>query len=127
MIAVDASLLVAWLSPEDRHHESADDFLAQWAGEDLVLHPLTLAEVLVGGVRLNRGPEMLSDMEQFGIRIAVPEDGEPLRLATLRATTGLKMPDCCVLDTAITHQADLATFDNALAAAARNAGLDVLT
>ena len=127
MIAVDASLLVAWLSLEDRHHEAAEDFLTVRAGEDLVLHPLTLAEVLVGGVRLNRGPEMLSDMEQLGIRVAVPEEGEPLRLATLRATTALKMPDCCVLDTAITHQADLATFDDALAAAARNVGLDVLT
>ena len=127
MIVVDASLLVAWLWPEDRHHDAADDFLTEWAGEDLILHPLTLAEVLVGGVRLDRGPEMVSDMEQLGIRVAAPADGEPLRVATLRATTGLKMPDCCVLDTAITNQADLATFDEALAAAARSAGLQVLT
>ena len=127
MIAVDASLLVAWLWPEDRHHDAADDFLTERAGEDLILHPLTLAEVLVGGVRLDRGTEMLADMQQLGIRVASPGDGEPLRLATLRVTTGLKMPDCCVLDTAITHQADLATFDDALAVAARNAGLDVLT
>ena len=92
-----------------------------------VIHAVNLAEVLVGGVRLDRGIEMLADMQQLGIRVAAPEDGEPLRLATLRVTTGLKMPDCCVLDTAIAHQADLATVGETLAAAARNAGLQVLT
>ena len=127
MIALDASVLVAHFAPQDAHHQDATRLLTQLAGQGLVIHTVNLAEVLVGGVRLNRGPEMLSDMEQLGIRIAAPADGEPLRLATLRATTGLKMPDCCVLDTAITHEADLATFDDALAAAARNAGLQVLT
>ena len=127
MIALDARVLVAHFARQDSHHKDATRLLTQLAGQGLVIHTVNLAEVLVGGVRLNRGPEMLSDMEQLGIRMAAPSDGEPLRLATLRATTGLKMPDCCVLDTAVTHQADLATFDDALAAAARNAGLQVLT
>ncbi len=48
-----------------------------------------------------------------------------LRLAELRATTGLKLPGCCVLDVAIRHQARLATFDDALAAAARQRGVTV--
>lgn len=51
---------------------------------------------------------------------------DPLRLARLRATTGLKLPDCCALDAALGHGASLATFDEALAAAARRLGVDVL-
>ena len=127
MIVLDASVLVAHFARQDSHHKDATRLLTQLAGQGLVIHAVNLAEVLVGGVRQGRGQAMQRDCEAMGIRVVVPEDGEPLRLATLRATTGLKMPACCVLDTAITHRADLATFDDALAAAARNAGLDVLT
>ncbi|MGH9122899.1 MAG: PIN domain-containing protein [Acidimicrobiales bacterium] len=47
-------------------------------------------------------------------------------MAELRASTGLKLPDCCVLDVAIHHQASLATFDTTLASAARHRGVAVL-
>lgn len=49
---------------------------------------LNLAEVLVGGVSAGRGQEMLADLEAIGIRTAERPDGEALRLATLRATSG---------------------------------------
>ena len=68
---------------------------------------------------------MLDDLQAAGITVAPHDDSEPLRLAELRATTGLKLPDCCVLDIAIHHQAHLATFDDALAAAARQRGVPV--
>ena len=50
-----------------------------------------------------------------------------LRLADLRAMTGLKMPDCCALLTAEHRGARLATFDNALGRAAGTRGLTVIT
>jgi len=75
--------------------------------------------VLVGGARVGRGQEMLTDLEGIGVHVANRQDGEPLRLANLRAASGLRLPDCCALDTALTTGSTLATFDDALAKAAR--------
>ena len=119
MITLDASVLIAHLYPRDPHHQAATAFLRASADEAFLIHSLNLAEVLVGGVKAGRGEEMLADLQAIGIRVSDRVDGEPLRLADLRADTGLKLPDCCALDTAITSKSALATFDTALAKAAR--------
>jgi len=54
------------------------------------------------------------------------EDDAHIRLATLRAGTGLKLPDCCVLLAAEQVHAAVATFDDRLAAAGRDHGHLVL-
>ena len=90
------------------------------------MHPLNLAEVLVGGVRIGRAVEMLADLREIGVAAMESTPDEPMRLATLRATSGLKLPDCCALDTAMTHRTPLATFDDALAAVAARHGVEVL-
>lgn len=125
MIALDASVLVAHLQPSDAHHSAATEFLRGTGNEALVAHTLTVAEVLVGGVRIGRGEEMLADLRAIGVHTAAPSDDEPLRLARLRAATSLRMPDCCVLDTALETRASLATFDKGLAAAARELAVTV--
>jgi len=71
-----------------------------------------LAEVLVGGARIGRGAQMQADLLATGIQITQHDRDEPLRLAELRARTGLKLPDCCVLETAISNNAAVATFDH---------------
>ena len=119
MITLDASVVVAHLHPQDRHHQTATEYLRASADQGFLIHSLNLAEVLVGGVKAGRGQEMLTDLEAIGIRIADRQDGEPLRLANLRAVSGLKLPDCCALHTALTTVSTLATFDDALAKAAR--------
>ena len=49
-----------------------------------------------------------------------------LRLALLRAQTGLKLPDCCVLLAAADASAQsIATFDDRLAKVARDSGIAV--
>lgn len=126
MIAVDASVLIAHLYPRDAHHATATRFLQEVANEPLVAHSLTVAEVLVGGVRVGRGQEMLADIQAVGIEAVTGDGGEPLRLAELRATTGLKLPDCCVLATALSNTAALATFDDTLGKAARQLDISVL-
>lgn len=118
MITLDASVVIAHLYPHDLHHRAATAYLRASAGEGFIIHSLNLAEVLVGGVKVGRGQEMLTDLEAIGIRVTDRQDGEPLRLANLRATSGLKLPDCCALDTALTTASTLATFDEALAKAA---------
>lgn len=119
MITLDASVLIAHLYPHDPHHQAATDYLRQAAEEGFLVHAVNLAEVLVGGVRAGRGQEMLADLEAMGIQLADRRDGEPLRLANVRASSGLKLPDCCALDTALSTASTLATFDDALAQAAR--------
>lgn len=119
MITLDASVVIAHLYPYDADHAQATGYLQASAEEGFLIHSLNLAEVLVGGVRAGRGQEMLTDLEAIGIHAADRGDGEALRLAHLRAGSGLKLPDCCALDTALTTGSTLATFDEALAQAAR--------
>lgn len=91
------------------------------------MHTITMAEVLVGGVRIGQGASMRDDILATGITVAAHDSGEPLRLAEIRSSSGLKLPDCCVLDVAIRHRASLATFDHALAAEAAKRGVPVRT
>ena len=126
MIALDASVLIAHLSPVDAHHEAATAILLDATPGSTVVHALTMAEVLIGGVRVGRGAAMRDDLRAAGVDVAPHDDDEPLRLAELRTSTGLKLPDCCVLDVAIHHGATLATFDSTLASVARRRGVAVL-
>ena len=126
MIALDASVLIAHLNPVDAHHEQATRILLAASPRSLLVHTMTMAEVLVGGVRVGRGPQMHADLLSAGIQIASHDKEEPLRLAELRAASGLKLPDCCVLDTALSNAASLATFDHALATAASRRGIAIL-
>jgi len=126
VIVLDASVLIAHLSPVDSHHAAATAILFDATPGSTLVHAVTLAEVLVGGVRVGRGGTMRDDLRAAGVEVAPDDADEPLRLAELRATTGLKLPDCCVLDVAVHHQASLATFDTALASAARQRGVTVI-
>jgi predicted nucleic acid-binding protein len=56
--------------------------------------------------------------------VPLTEDS-PGRLANLRATTRLRIPDCCVLLAAESAGATIATLDNRLAEAASDLGLKV--
>jgi hypothetical protein len=49
-----------------------------------------------------------------------------VRLARLRVSTGLKMPDCCVLLAAEDSDATVATFDDLLIRAAEDRDLAVI-
>lgn len=125
MIALDASVLIAHLSPVDSHHAAATAILADATPGSMLVHTVTMAEVLVGGVRVGRGAAMRDDLRAVGVDVAPHDADEPLRLAELRASTGLKLPNCCVLDVAVHHRASLATFDAGLASAARHRGVAV--
>ncbi len=69
---------------------------------------------------------MLAELDAMGLTAADGGSDQSLRLARLRVSTGLKLPDCCVLDTALSNRTRLATFDSALAGAARDVGIAVL-
>ena len=72
--------------------------------------------------KVDHGTAVLHDLDVTSV--ALLEDA-PVRLAMLRAGTGLKMPDCCVLLAAEQTHGALATFDDRLATAATKRGLAV--
>ncbi|MDJ0356269.1 type II toxin-antitoxin system VapC family toxin [Paenarthrobacter sp. PH39-S1] len=123
MIALDASIVIALLENEDPHHEAAKAFLATSASESWIINVLTLAEVLVAPARVGRLQQAQSVLDLLNIHTDSLAADQAPELASLRAETGLKMPDACVLLTAVNRSASLATFDTKLAAAADRLGV----
>jgi predicted nucleic acid-binding protein len=125
VIVLDASVLIAHLDSSDGLHARAGALLSATADEPLGASPLTLAEVLVGPARTGRLDDATVALGRLEVSAIPLEDGAPIRLATLRAATGLKLPDCCVLLAAEQTNAAVATFDRRLADVARGRGLGV--
>lgn len=124
MIVADASWIIALRDPQDPHHRLAVALDEATADEDVLLHPVTFAECLVAPAKLG-----VLDQAAAALRAAY-EIGEvdaeaPVRWAALRASTGLRLPDTIVLDTAIATRAAVATFDDQLARTASAHGLAV--
>jgi predicted nucleic acid-binding protein len=127
VIVLDASVLIAVLIPQDMHHHFAASLVAGAisSSQNLLVNPVTLAEILVLPTRENRVDLVLAALAGLGVQ----EDPLPTNaarvLARLRVDTGLKLPDCCVLLTAMDRQATLASFDQRLLAAAAALGIAV--
>lgn len=127
MIVLDACVLIAHFDAEDALHEDAKNLLRSVADEPFRASPLTQAEVLVGPARAGRLDRAVAALAQLDIRTVAMETDAPMRLAMLRAETGLKLPDCCVLLAAEqVGDAQVATFDDQLYAVARQRGFAVL-
>lgn len=125
MIVLDASILIAYLDNNDRHHDAAEALLERAIDDDLGANPLTLAEVLVVPARDGRLDPVRSVLRDLEVQeLPFPAD-TAVRLAQLRASTGLKMPDCCVLLAAEDQAARVACFDDRLARAAESRQLEV--
>ncbi|WP_157981540.1 type II toxin-antitoxin system VapC family toxin [Protaetiibacter intestinalis] len=123
MIVLDASVLIAHLAGDDAHADAA--FAILDTEEELAIHPMTLAECLVGPVAAGREKEALAALGRLGIERHHPSADEPLTLARLRAAHRLRLPDCCVLAAAEASGATLATFDTRLGEVARARGVPV--
>lgn len=115
---VDASVLIALLDERDEHHADAIDVFTM--SPRFVVHPLTLAEVLVHPVRLGQESEVVARLTAIGMSIA-PHELDAVELARLRAASGLKMPDCIVVATARSLGTTIVTFDRRLAQTANQA------
>ncbi len=119
---LDASILLAHLDDTDPHTEAAKTILAE--GDALAASTITLAEVLVGAARVGRLDEELAALSRLVISEVPIERGAAAQLARLRAETGLRMPDCCVVHAASVTGADaLATRDEHLSRVAAARGL----
>lgn len=126
MIVLDADVLIAFLDGDDANNGAATELLLDHADQALAMSPLNRAEVLVGPARDDRLDETVGLMEVLELEdVPMPGDA-PVRLARLRASTGSKLPDCCVLLAAQQEQASVATFDDRLRRSAQTLGLQVL-
>jgi len=123
LTVLDASVLLAHFDDTDPHSEAAAVILAD--ADELAASTFTLAEVLVGAARAGRLDEQLAAIAQLQITELPLEHGAAAALARLRADTGLRMPDCCVLHAALSSGAEaLGTRDARLAGAAAAHGLE---
>lgn len=122
MIVVDASVLIALLEPADAHHDRAVTLLSGLNGE-LGVHPLTLAEVLVAPARVGLASQVRADLASIGVQEIPPGPDQAMTLAEIRVRHRLRMPDACVLATAVQTDQPLVTFDQRLGEAARERAL----
>jgi len=130
MKVLDANVVIAFLDEGNALHADARRVLDLGEDEQLLMHALTIAEVLSGPARAGESAarhiwsRMLElQIEEVGI------DGTPLDIARMRASTGLPVPDCLVLlaagapgDGAPGRATTILTFDRRLAAKGRELG-----
>jgi predicted nucleic acid-binding protein len=119
---LDASVMIAQLDEDDLHHLAAVSLLEELDGP-MGASPLTIAESLVGPARRDAAEQIRQGIEDLGVEpIGLGADA-PVRLAVLRAETGLPLPDCCVLLAAQQTGGSVLTFDDRLAGVADGLGL----
>jgi predicted nucleic acid-binding protein len=126
VIVADASVIIAAANPAEVHHERARAILREAGEAGVVLHSLTMAEVLVGPARSGAQDVAHAAFAAAGIRSSSATDPPPTALALVRASAALKMPDACVLATAEHLAVPLATFDERLVRAAAARGVTVV-
>ncbi|MDQ1246402.1 MAG: hypothetical protein QG597_770 [Actinomycetota bacterium] len=106
--------MIAFLDAANAHHERAVALLSQEIDDDFAVNLLTLAEILVDPTRAGRCDTVLRTLGDLGVEtLQFPADAAAT-LAELRAQTLLKMPDSCVLLSALDGRARLASFDDRL-------------
>jgi hypothetical protein len=87
---------------------------------------LTLAEVLVAPVRDGRPDQVLAALHALEVTQLAFSADTAVRLAQLRVTTSLKLPNCCVVLTDEDAGASITSFEELLAQCAEMCNLTVL-
>jgi predicted nucleic acid-binding protein len=126
MIVFDANVLIAYLDADDDLHADANALLAAAIDDVFGVSSLTLAEVLVAPVRTGHLETVTRALSELEMHELPSQKDTAVRLAQLRVTTGLKMPDCCVLLAAEDSHATLASFDDRLVQAAEQRNIATL-
>jgi predicted nucleic acid-binding protein len=125
VIVLDANVLIAILDGSDAHFQAAQRIFLGHATERLVAHRVTVGETLVRPARAGRAAAAAAALAMLGVGY-LDEPNDPVELAELRASSGLKLPDCIILHAALREKAKLATFDARLANVAAGLGLQVV-
>jgi predicted nucleic acid-binding protein len=123
---LDADVLIAHLDPDDPQHGRATACLEEAAAQGpLTASALTIAEVLVHPTARGLGEQAHAALRAMGVLVLdIPADAA-MQLASLRARTGRRMPDCCVLLAAERTGGGVLTFDEKLRGSAAEVGVGV--
>lgn len=123
MIVLDASVLIAHFDQHDALHVHATEHLLEVVDQQFGASSITLAEILVGPTRTGHLAAAQAALRALDvIELPLPSSAAT-RLAAMRAETGLKLPDCCVLLAAQDAGAAVLTLDDRLAREASRLGL----
>jgi toxin FitB len=126
VIVLDASVLIGHLDGNDPHHPRARALLEASGPSPLGASPISLAETLVAPARAGRLKSARAALARLGVTELELGIDAAARLAQLRADTGHKLPDCCVLLAAQEHDGAVASFDADLLRAAQKLELKVI-
>jgi predicted nucleic acid-binding protein len=108
LIILDASVVVAFLDPVDRHHDGAVSALEEHAAEETVLPASAYAEALVHAARMGELETVREKIKALLIRIAAIDEPVAEEAARLRARhPALRLPDALVLACGQTLEADV--------------------
>ncbi len=99
LTALDTSVLIALLDPDDAHHQAARASLKAHADDDLRIPAHTLAEALVHPARAGKEREARRLIASLEIAVDPIDEAVAVAAARLRARHGsaLRMPDALVL------------------------------
>lgn len=109
LVVLDASVIIAFLDPDDALHHAAVEALSEHQHDELLI-PLTVhAEILVAPYR--RGAEAVTEVESFLADFAIRIEGMTPAIAQAAAqlrsaSRSLRLPDALVLATADELEAD---------------------
>ncbi|HEX5925932.1 MAG TPA: PIN domain-containing protein [Baekduia sp.] len=116
VVVFDSDVLIGFLNADDAHHEQAVEQVraALAPGTRRLLCAVNYAEILIGPLRAGREEHVKQMLTHFTID-TVHVDGELAeRAATVRARTGLKLPDAFALAT-VAHAEHGGSVDVSLA------------
>ncbi len=103
LVVLDASVVIAFLDPDDALHDAAVEALTVHQHDELVIPVSVYAEILIAPYR--RGAEAVAEVEaflaDFAVRIEPITPAIARAAARLRSEFGrLRLPDALVLATA---------------------------
>jgi len=127
VIILDANVLIGFLDSSDPHHAASTELLERRFVDGFASSVLTVAEALVHPTRIDRQDAAMTALLSIGVRVIPLEATDATELARVRNSYRLRMPDAVALHTAIHTGSELATFDEALVAAAGRAGVSIAT
>ncbi|HEY5320085.1 MAG TPA: PIN domain-containing protein [Galbitalea sp.] len=125
MIVLDANLPIGSLDAADPHHAVSVDLLERRYVDDFATSVLTAAGALLHATRVERQDAAMSALHRIEIEVIALHASDALALARVRNTYRLRMPDAVAVHAAISTRSELATFDDALIAAAERAGIKI--
>jgi predicted nucleic acid-binding protein len=119
VVVFDSDVLIGFLKVDDAHHEQAVEQVraSLVPGARRLLCAVNYAEILIGPLRVGREERVKQMLMHFTIETVHVDDELAEQAASVRARTGLKLPDAFALATAVhaghrgSTDVSLASFD----------------